>query len=83
MDRLACVNCAAFPLQLLLKRHPEWSAYPAAVIAEDKPQAMILWVNEKARRAGVRSELRFAAAGERGRQSGAEEKILGQHTASI
>ena len=62
MDRLACVNCAAFPLQLLLKRHPEWSAYPAAVIAEDKPQAMILWVNEKARRAGVRSELRFAAA---------------------
>lgn len=62
MDRLACVNFAAFPLQLLLKRHPEWSAYPAAVIAEDKPQAAILWVNEKARRAGVRPDLRFAAA---------------------
>ena len=62
MDRLACADLAEFPLQLLLKRHPEWSAYPAAVIAEDKPQANILWMNEKARRAGVRPDLRFAAA---------------------
>ncbi len=62
MDRLACADLPEFPLQLLLQRHPEWSAYPAAVIAEDKPQAMILWVNEKARRAGVRPGLRFAAA---------------------
>src|SRR3989338_75562 len=62
VDRLACADLAEFPLQLLLKRHPEWSAYPAAVIAEDKPQAEILWMNEKARRAGVRPDLRFAAA---------------------
>ena len=62
MDRLACADLAEFPLQLLLKRHPEWSAYPAAVIAEDKPQAEILWMNKKARRAGVRPDLRFAAA---------------------
>jgi len=61
-NRLACVSLAAFPLQLLLKRHPEWSAYPAAVVAEDKPQAIILWVNEKAQQAGVRPDLRFAAA---------------------
>jgi protein ImuB len=62
MDRLACVNVAAFPLQLLLRRHPEWATYPAAVVAEDKPQGVILWVNEKARRLGVLPGLRYAAA---------------------
>ncbi len=60
--RLACVDLPAFPLQLLLRRHPEWSAYPAAVVAEDKPQGLILWVNEKARRQGVLPGLRYAAA---------------------
>jgi protein ImuB len=60
--RLACVDLPAFPLQLLLRRHPEWAAYPAAVVAEDKPQGLILWVNEKARQLGVLPGLRFAAA---------------------
>jgi protein ImuB len=60
-DRLACVDLPAFPLQLLLKRHPEWSAHPAAVVAEDKPQGLILQVNEKARRFGVLPGLRYAA----------------------
>jgi protein ImuB len=60
--RLACVDLPAFPLQLLLRRHPEWSAYPAAVVAEDKPRGLILWVNEKARRQGVLPGLRYAAA---------------------
>ncbi|HEU4341634.1 MAG TPA: DNA polymerase Y family protein, partial [Candidatus Binatia bacterium] len=62
MDRLACVDLPAFPLQLLLGRHPEWRSYPAAVIAEDKPQAAVLWVNEKARQAGVLPGFRYAAA---------------------
>ena len=62
MVRLACVDLPAFPLQLLLRRHPEWAAYPAAVVAEDKPQGLILWVNEKARRLGVLPGLRYAAA---------------------
>ncbi len=60
--RLACVDLPAFPLQLLLRRHPEWSAHPAAVVAEDKPQGLVLWVNEKARRQGVLPGLRYAAA---------------------
>jgi protein ImuB len=60
--RLACVDLPAFPLQLLLKRHPEWAAHPAAVVAEDKPQGLILWVNERARQLGVLSGLRYAAA---------------------
>ena len=60
-DRLACVDLPAFPLQLLLRRHPEWRGYPTAVVAEDKPQGVILWVNESARRKGVLPGLRYAA----------------------
>ncbi len=60
--RLACVDLPAFPLQLLLRRHPDWAGYPAAVVAEDKPQGLVLWVNEKARQQGVLPGLRYAAA---------------------
>lgn len=51
----------AFPLQLLLQRNRDWKNYPAAVVAEDKPQGKILWVNRAARRAGVVPGLRYAA----------------------
>jgi len=61
-DRLACVDLPAFPLQLLLKCHPQWAGQPAAVVAEDKPQGLILWVNEKARQSGVLPGWRYAAA---------------------
>src|SRR5690349_4126690 len=61
-DRLACVDLPAFPLQLLLQRHREWAGHPAAVVAEDKPQGLLLWVNEKARRQAVLPGLRYAAA---------------------
>jgi protein ImuB len=60
--RLACVDLPAFPLQLLLRRHPDWVDYPAAVVAEDKPQGLVLWVNEAARKFGVLPGLRYAAA---------------------
>ena len=60
--RLACVDLPAFSLQLLLRRHPDWAGYPVAVVAEDKPQGLLLWVNEKARRQGVLPGLRYAAA---------------------
>ncbi len=62
MDRLACVDVPAFPLQLLLEEHPDWKDHPAAVVAEDKPQAPLLWVNEKARRQRVLPGQRYAAA---------------------
>ena len=61
MDRLACVDVRALPLQLLLRRHPDWAAHPVAVVAEDKPQGLILWVNEKAHRAGLLPGFRYAA----------------------
>jgi len=62
VDRLACVSLPAFPLQLLLRRHPEWAVYPAVVVAEDRPQGRILWISEKARRAGVLPGLSYAEA---------------------
>lgn len=62
MRRLACVDIPAFPLQLLLKEHADWRTLPAVVVAEEKPQAFILWVNEKARHFGIRPGHRYAAA---------------------
>ena len=62
MDRLACVDLPAFPLQLLLRRHPEWCELPAVVVAEDKPQAFILWVNERARQSKILPGQRYAHA---------------------
>src|SRR6058998_14761 len=62
MERLACVSLPAFPLQLLLRSHPDWAGYPAVVIDEDKPQGSVLWVNDTALRAGVFPGHRYAAA---------------------
>ncbi len=62
MARLACVDVPALPLQLLLIEHPEWSAGPVAVVAEDRPQAPLLYVTERARRMGILPGQRFTAA---------------------
>jgi protein ImuB len=62
VDRLACVYVPALPLQLLLRRHRGEESGPAAVVAEDRPGALVLWVNEAARAAGVLPGLRHAAA---------------------
>ncbi len=61
-DRVACVDLPALPLQLLLRDHPEWRGRPATVVAEDQPQALLLWVNEPARSLGVLPGMRYAAA---------------------
>jgi protein ImuB len=62
MDRLACVDIPALPLQLLLRDHPDWKDHPVVVVADDKPQAPILWVNEIARRSQVLPGMRYANA---------------------
>lgn len=62
MDRTACIDLPAFPLQLLLRREPEWREHPAAVVDEDRPQGKVLRVNERARASGVLPGLRYAAA---------------------
>ena len=61
MDRTACVNIPALPLQLLLLRHPAWQAFPAVVVDEDKPQGLIQWANRHAQRYRIRPGMRYAA----------------------
>ncbi|AGA90398.1 nucleotidyltransferase/DNA polymerase involved in DNA repair [Thioflavicoccus mobilis 8321] len=62
MDRTACVELPAFPLQLLRQRHPEWRDHPVAVVDRDRPQGRLLWTDERARRFGIRTGMRFATA---------------------
>jgi len=62
VDRTACVELAALPLQLLLRRHPEWRESPVAVVDRDKPQGTLLWINRRARAARVERGMRYAAA---------------------
>jgi protein ImuB len=59
---MACVDIPAFPLQILLRRHPEWRGLPTAVVDRDRPHGVILWVDERARRLRVLPGQRFATA---------------------
>ena len=58
---MACVELPTFPLQLLLKRYPDWVGQPVAVVDRDKPQGLILQVNEEARAARIRTGMRYGA----------------------
>ena len=60
MDRMACVDVPALPLQMLMHRHPGWAAQPAAVVDRDRPQGVVEWVNEPACRAGVLPGMSYA-----------------------
>ncbi|MFB6264226.1 MAG: DNA polymerase Y family protein [Bradymonadaceae bacterium] len=60
MDRLACVEVIALPLQLLWQRHPEWSGRPMAVVDRDEPDGTIEWVDRRARRARIEPGMRYA-----------------------
>jgi protein ImuB len=62
MARWACVDVPALPLQSLVLAHPTWATEPVVVVAEDRPTAHVLWVNEAAFAAGVRVGHRYAAA---------------------
>jgi protein ImuB len=59
---MACVDVPVLPLQLLLRQNPGWKEHAAAVVAEDRPQAPLLYVNEAARRTGVLPGQKFAGA---------------------
>ena len=61
MDRMACIDLPAFPHQLLLRKQKNWREHPAAVVEADTPQGTILWINEKARAAGIATGMRYAA----------------------
>jgi protein ImuB len=61
MSRLACVEIRDFPLELLLKREPGFKGHPAVVVEADRPQARILWADERARACGILPGMRYAA----------------------
>ena len=62
MVRLACVDVPAFPLQILLRRFPDWRSQPVAVVADGRPQSKILWANGPAQRQRIRPGMRFSTA---------------------
>lgn len=62
MNRILCVDVPALPLQMLLRAHPDWVLRAAAVVSEDTPQGLVLWLNDAARQLGIRKGLRYAAA---------------------
>jgi protein ImuB len=62
VDRLACADLPAFPLQILLIGKPDWASFPVVVVDEDRPQGTILWANERARQGGVLPGFRYAHA---------------------
>jgi protein ImuB len=59
---MACVDLPAFPLQLLLGRHPDWRGCPAAVVDHDRSNGTLLWVNERARARQILPGMRYASA---------------------
>jgi protein ImuB len=59
-QRLACVNVSALPLQILLKKHAEWSAHAAVVVDHDTPQGKILWANKRAWQTRIRPGQSYA-----------------------
>lgn len=63
MDRLACVDVLALPLQLLSRRHPDWiESGPVAVVDRDEPNGTLEWVDREARRSRIRPGMRYAEA---------------------
>jgi protein ImuB len=62
VERIACVNISEFPLQLVLRRRPDWRDHPAAVVNRDNAQGVILWVNERARERRILPGMRYASA---------------------
>jgi protein ImuB len=62
LRRVACIDLPDLPLQLLLRAHPDWRNGPAAVVAEEQPEAPLLLINRHAQHMRLRTGLRFGAA---------------------
>jgi protein ImuB len=62
MDRIACVDVPALPLQLLVRREPGFAGVPVVVVADDRPQAEVLWADALAQRSRIRPGMSYAAA---------------------
>lgn len=61
-SRVACTDVAALPLQLVLREHPDWQSDPVVVVEDDRPMAIVLWVNQAARALRIFRGSRFNQA---------------------
>ena len=59
---IASLDLPALPLQMVWRSEPAWRAHPVVVIEEDRPQGVVLWACERARKAGVLVGQRYAHA---------------------
>ncbi len=62
MDRWACVDLPALPLQIVRRDHPDWRHRPLAVTSHDTPHAPLEWTCPRAAAAGVQVGARAAVA---------------------
>jgi protein ImuB len=62
MDRPACIDVPALPLQIVARRHPSWNGFPLAVVDRDTPQGILQWLDERARTKRLRAGMRYAEA---------------------
>ena len=61
-DRQACADLPDFPLQLLLRSHPQWQNMPVAVVSKETSQGKILIPSQEAREKGVVAGLSYLSA---------------------
>jgi len=59
---VACLDLPALPLQLAWRSEPELRQHAVVVIDEDRPQGIVLWACERARRAAILPGQRYAHA---------------------
>ena len=62
MDRVACADIPALPLQILLKQHPHWADGPVAVVDNEKATGTVQWVNKHARAMRITPGMRYTTA---------------------
>ncbi len=60
--RIACIDLPALPLQLLRRQHPEWHVHPVVVVDDDRPQGLVLFADEQARKLRILPGQRYAHA---------------------
>jgi hypothetical protein len=61
MDRMACVDIRSLPLQVLLRKKPEWSQLPVVVVDRDTPNGTILYVNRRGLAGRILPGMRYGA----------------------
>lgn len=62
VSRIACLRVPALPLQLVLRRQPAWRERPLVVTENERPLSLVLHLNHRARRAGIRRGMRLEQA---------------------